>query len=74
MADFAPIAMGLAGFMTGMAYAHRNCLAELRRSVQAGAVVVDARAYFLLPLRPDLDTRAMKPIEVATALAEGGAA
>lgn len=46
----APLAVGLAGFMAGMAYAGRGALAAIRDAVTARTIIVDGRAYFLAPL------------------------
>lgn len=47
------IAVGLAGFLAGMSYASRGSLAALRDVAHARAILVDGRAYVLMPLHPD---------------------
>lgn len=46
------LAVGLAGFLAGMAYSHRGCLESLREAAKARALVVDGTAYVLVSLLP----------------------
>ena len=47
------IAVGLSGFLAGMAFATRESAATLRASAKAGCIVVDERGYYLEPLDQD---------------------
>ena len=68
----ASLAVGLAGFMTGMAYANRGHLIALRYAADARAVVVEGRAYVLAPLYPDPVTAPAPPRPGTLTVLPGG--